>query len=93
MACAVQNLIPDTLLCLQHPPVYTLGKRGVQEHFKVPESEVRFQFPLSTIWKESDQTLPLENAFDTKQFKRTNVEDEIDICCESAADFASWSDH
>jgi hypothetical protein len=36
----VQNLIADTLLCLQHPPVYTLGKRGVHAHFKVSEDKV-----------------------------------------------------
>jgi len=33
--------IPDTLLQLQHFPVYTLGKRGQDKDFLVPEEELR----------------------------------------------------
>ncbi|GMH40965.1 hypothetical protein BSKO_08869 [Bryopsis sp. KO-2023] len=30
----------DTLLQLQHPPLYTVGKRGKDDHFKVPAEEI-----------------------------------------------------
>lgn len=36
----LQGAIPDTILCMEHQPVYSLGKRGVAEHFKVPQTEV-----------------------------------------------------
>lgn len=31
-----QLRIGDSVLVLQHPPVYTLGKRGTESHFKLP---------------------------------------------------------
>ncbi len=30
------GLIPDTLLLLEHPPVYTTGRRGVGDHLRLP---------------------------------------------------------
>ena len=36
-----KNLIPDTLLLLEHPPTYTLGIRGKMDHLLVPESELK----------------------------------------------------
>ncbi|KAJ0084807.1 hypothetical protein Patl1_29862 [Pistacia atlantica] len=35
------NKIPDTLLCLQHPPTYTLGKRRTDHNLLIPESELK----------------------------------------------------
>lgn len=35
-----KNLIPDTLLLLEHPPTYTLGMRGKIDHLLIPESEL-----------------------------------------------------
>lgn len=35
------NKIPDTLLSLQHPPTYTLGKRKTDHNLLIPESEVK----------------------------------------------------
>ncbi|CAH2038923.1 unnamed protein product [Thlaspi arvense] len=34
------NLIPDTLLSLQHPPTYTLGKRRTDHNLLIPEAEL-----------------------------------------------------
>jgi len=31
-----EQLIPDTLLLLEHPPVITLGRRGKYSNIKVP---------------------------------------------------------
>jgi lipoate-protein ligase B len=36
-----QNLIPDTLLLLEHPPTYTLGMRGKIDHLLIPEPELK----------------------------------------------------
>lgn len=33
--------IPDTLLSLQHPPTYTLGKRRTDHNLLIPESELK----------------------------------------------------
>ncbi|KAF5447905.1 hypothetical protein F2P56_033421 [Juglans regia] len=33
--------IPDTLLSLQHPPTYTLGKRRTDHNLLIPESDLR----------------------------------------------------
>ncbi len=38
-----KNLIPDTLLLLEHPPTYTLGMRGKIDHLLVPESELNIR--------------------------------------------------
>ncbi|KAK1316297.1 Octanoyltransferase [Acorus calamus] len=35
------NKIPDTLLSLQHPPTYTLGKRQTDHNILVPEAELK----------------------------------------------------
>lgn len=35
-----KNLIPDTLLLLEHPPTYTLGMRGKMDHLLIPEYEL-----------------------------------------------------
>lgn len=35
------NKISDTLLCLQHPPTYTLGKRRTDHNLLIPESELK----------------------------------------------------
>lgn len=35
------GMIPDTLLSLQHPPTYTLGKRRTDHNLLVPESELK----------------------------------------------------
>ena len=35
------NKIPDTLLSLQHPPTYTLGKRRTDHNLLVPESDLK----------------------------------------------------
>lgn len=35
------NKIPDTLLSLQHPPTYTLGKRKTDHNLLIPESELK----------------------------------------------------
>ena len=32
------GLVPDTLLLLEHPPVYTTGRRGPGEHLRLPAS-------------------------------------------------------
>ena len=32
--------IPDTLLLLEHPPVYTTGRRGPGDHLRLPEAEL-----------------------------------------------------
>ena len=36
----IANLIPDTLLLLEHPPVITLGRSGSMENVLVPESQL-----------------------------------------------------
>ncbi|CAN1195010.1 Octanoyltransferase LIP2, mitochondrial [Linum perenne] len=33
--------ISDTLLCVQHPPTYTLGKRRTEHNFLISDSELR----------------------------------------------------
>jgi lipoate-protein ligase B len=33
----LEREFPDTLLLLEHPPVITLGRRGKEEHIRVPE--------------------------------------------------------
>ncbi len=38
----------DTLLLVEHPPVITLGVRGVQEHILLPEQE-RLRLGVSTV--------------------------------------------
>jgi len=35
------GVVPDTLILLEHPPVYTTGPRGRPEHLLVPEEELR----------------------------------------------------
>uniref|UniRef100_A0A7N1A7X4 lipoyl(octanoyl) transferase n=1 Tax=Kalanchoe fedtschenkoi TaxID=63787 RepID=A0A7N1A7X4_KALFE len=35
------NRIPDTLLSLQHPPTYTLGKRKTDHNLLIPESDLK----------------------------------------------------
>ncbi|KAF2589992.1 hypothetical protein F2Q70_00037966 [Brassica cretica] len=35
------NRIPDTLLSLQHPPTYTLGKRRTDHNLLIPEAELK----------------------------------------------------
>ncbi|KAL0923205.1 hypothetical protein M5K25_007250 [Dendrobium thyrsiflorum] len=35
------NKIPDTILSLQHPPTYTLGKRRTYHNLLVPEAELK----------------------------------------------------
>lgn len=35
------NKIPDTLLSLQHPPTYTLGKRRTDHNLLIPESDLK----------------------------------------------------
>jgi len=35
-----QNTVPDTLLLLEHPPVYTLGIRGDEAHFLVSKKKL-----------------------------------------------------
>lgn len=40
---------------MQHPPVYTVGKRGVEEHFKVSRDEVR---ALDTAARAAATTVP-----------------------------------
>ncbi|KAL5542023.1 hypothetical protein UlMin_009733 [Ulmus minor] len=35
------NKIPDTLLSLQHPPTYTLGKRRTDHNLLIPESKLK----------------------------------------------------
>jgi lipoyl(octanoyl) transferase len=32
--------VPDTLLLLEHPPVYTTGRRGPGDHLRLPEAEL-----------------------------------------------------
>lgn len=39
-AAVVAGTVPHTLLLVEHPPVFTLGKRGGREFFRAPESEV-----------------------------------------------------
>lgn len=34
------SIIPDTLLSLQHPPTYTLGKRRTDHNLLIPESDL-----------------------------------------------------
>jgi lipoate-protein ligase B len=36
----VEGTRPDTLLLLQHPPVYTLGRNAAEEHILVPAEEL-----------------------------------------------------
>ena len=36
-------MIPDTLILLQHHPVYTIGKRGKESDFRLPMDEVAMQ--------------------------------------------------
>jgi len=37
----LQGLIPDLLLLLEHPPTYTIGRRGERGNILVPEEELR----------------------------------------------------
>lgn len=39
----MQGAVPDTLLCLQHTPAYTVGTRGAADDFHVPEEQVRMR--------------------------------------------------
>ena len=32
-----ESAMPDTVLLLEHPPVYTVGRRGGSQHLMVPE--------------------------------------------------------
>jgi lipoyl(octanoyl) transferase len=35
-----EGKVPDTLLLLEHPPTYTIGRRGKEEHFVTPRNEL-----------------------------------------------------
>ena len=40
-AARARGETPDTLLLLEHPPTYTIGRQGDGSHLLVPESELR----------------------------------------------------
>jgi lipoyl(octanoyl) transferase len=39
-AARAEERVPDTLLLLTHPPTYTIGRRGKEEHFLTPRKEL-----------------------------------------------------
>jgi hypothetical protein len=51
----MQGSLPDTLLCIQHEPVYTIGKRGVADHFKTSQEKVRLN-DCAAVQDTSDRT-------------------------------------
>lgn len=51
------DIIPDTVLLLEHPHTYTLGRRGKQEHILLgPDEFERRQIPLYEVDRGGDVT-------------------------------------
>jgi lipoyl(octanoyl) transferase len=99
----IKNIIPDTLLLLEHPPTYTLGINGKMEHLLISQAELKSRnINIHRVDRGGDITFhgpgqlvgyPVLDFKTSKLDIRQYVKKLENIVIQSIADFGISADH